>query len=223
MRLCPEPADKLEPPCRGRSARTPDRRIGALVSVIRHFRYHNTNCYFMACAGGWLAIDAGWPGTLSEYRAHSHAHGVPLEAVRHALVTHFHLDHAGLFGEFQLLGIECVVFEEQLPHIAPMEATITRGKASYQPIDSRLARIVSLRESAAFLEGIGVRGEVIATAGHSPDSVTLLTADHEAFIGDLYTPQFVMPDDVRHTTIWSDLIDRGVKQVYPAHVLPFEL
>jgi glyoxylase-like metal-dependent hydrolase (beta-lactamase superfamily II) len=47
-----------------------------------------------------------------------------LENIAWAMVTHFHIDHAGLIGEFMDRGIRCLVFENQLEAVDAMERTI---------------------------------------------------------------------------------------------------
>src|SRR5512135_2292979 len=89
---------------------------------VRYFRYRSTNCYFIESAsGGLLAFDAGWPCSLGEYRRSMKAIGLRLEDVRWAMVSHMHMDHAGLIGEFLERGIECFAFELQREAVDEME------------------------------------------------------------------------------------------------------
>jgi glyoxylase-like metal-dependent hydrolase (beta-lactamase superfamily II) len=69
---------------------------------MEYFRYHNTNCYFIksTITENILAIDAGWPGTLYEYARTLKTIGYSLNQLAWAIVTHFHMDHAGLISEF---------------------------------------------------------------------------------------------------------------------------
>ncbi|TXT43722.1 MAG: hypothetical protein FD137_1748 [Spirochaetes bacterium] len=69
---------------------------------LLHFKYHNTNCFALRSSipEEYLAIDAGWPRTLREYQRNLKALGADFRSLRYCLATHFHMDHAGLVGEF---------------------------------------------------------------------------------------------------------------------------
>ena len=78
-----------------------------------------------------MAVDAGWPCSLYEYARNMENIGLELKQIAWAIVTHFHMDHAGLIGEFQALGISCIVFENQ-ETIDEMERIIRKNKNEYQ-------------------------------------------------------------------------------------------
>lgn len=67
-----------------------------------YFRYHSTNCFFVRSSMGdrLLAIDAGWPGTRHEHAQCMKQIGCRFHQISWAIVTHFHIDHAGLIGQF---------------------------------------------------------------------------------------------------------------------------
>lgn len=189
------------------------------------FRYQNTACYILPAADGTslLAFDAGWPCSLFEYARSMKATGYRFEQVRWAMVSHFHLDHAGLVRDFQDAGIQCVLFENQGGGIESMERIIKRGYKDYEPIMSDRFFSLKTGDSRAFLASIGINGEVIQTPGHSDDSVSLVTDDHEALIGDLNPVSQIMEDDVKSHRSWARIRDLGGKHVYPSHAEPFEL
>ncbi len=100
------------------------------------FRYQNTSCYLLPAADGKsiLAFDAGWPSSLHEYARSLKAVNQRFEQIRWAMVSHFHLDHAGLIRDFQDAGIQCLLFENQGGGIEDMERIIKRGYKDYKPI-----------------------------------------------------------------------------------------
>ena len=54
---------------------------------------------------------------------------------------------------------------------------------------------VTVRDSRAMFETLGIHGEVIVTDYHSPDSITFLSDEREAVIGDLPPAIQEMPGD----------------------------
>jgi len=59
-----------------------------------------------------MAFDAGWPGTLYEYGRMMKTVGLQFENLSWAVISHMHMDHAGLLGDFLSAGIVCFVFDD---------------------------------------------------------------------------------------------------------------
>jgi len=190
-----------------------------------YFRYKSTNCFLAQSSNDdrLLAIDAGWPCSLYEYAAALKSTGHHFDQIAWAIVTHFHMDHAGLLGEFIQKGIHCIIFENQEEAIDPMEKMILRNYKKYRNIVRERLVKVKAEGSRAFFEKIGIRGEVLLTPGHSPDSITFISDEHEAAIGDLYPIDLVMPDDTVSMRSWERIREKKVKIVYPSHAPLFEL
>ncbi len=193
--------------------------------MLHVFRYHSTNCFFVESAidKRLLAIDAGWPLTLNEYQREMKKIGLKYQDIAWAIVTHFHMDHAGLITDFIAGGINCIVFEDQLEAIDAMEKIIWKNSKDYKAIDkSKLTRL-RIADSRDFLSGIGIRGEILRTDGHSPDSISFLSDEHEVIIGDLYPIELVMPDDEKSNQSWELILEKGGKKIFPSHADPFTL
>ncbi len=190
-----------------------------------HFRYHSTNCCFVRSSldGRLLAIDAGWPQTLYEYARGMKSIGCHLEQVAWSIVTHFHMDHAGLIGEFIERGVTCFVFENQLGAIDAMEKTIEKNSSRYRRIRKDRLHLITTRDSRMVFEKLGIGGEVIVTDYHSPDSITFLSDEREAVIGDLPPAVQMMPDDQPFQRNWEALKKRDMKDIYPSHAEAFRL
>ena len=190
-----------------------------------HLRYHSTNCFFVRSSLNQrlLAIDAGWPGTLYEYARNMKTIGCKLEEVAWAIVTHFHMDHAGLISEFLERGVTCFVFENQIDAVDSMERTILKNDKTYRMIDKERLRPITTKDSRAVLEAIGIMGEAIVTDYHSPDSISLILDDGEAIVGDLPPEGQRIPDDAEHIKNWELIRNKGAKTVYPSHAGVFLL
>lgn len=188
------------------------------------FPFNNTNYYLIPSArGGLLAFDAGWPCSLHDYARAMKATGHGLAEIAWAVVSHFHIDHAGLVGEFQRRGIRCLVFENQSGAIDAMEELISRKYRGYTVIRREELIRVASGDSRAFFAELGIGAEAIPTPGHSEDSVSLITDEGEALVGDL-PPRFqVMEDDLPCLASWKLIGNRGGRSVFPSHARPFDL
>lgn len=187
--------------------------------------YQHTN-YFLLPAGGGaslLAFDAGYPCSLYQYARELRAVGYGIANVKWAIVSHFHLDHAGLIGEFQAAGIACLLFENQGGGIDEMERIIHRNYKGYTPVDPTGFLKLTTAESRAFLASIGIGGEAIRTPGHSDDSVSLITDAGEALVGDLYPESQLMEDDEKSHRSWDMIRAAGGGRAFPSHAPAFDL
>jgi len=196
--------------------------------MVKHFRYHNTNCYFLESSidNSLLAIDAGWPCTLYEYQRALKTIGYSFKNIKWAIVTHFHMDHAGLIGEFIKEGITCYAFENQkFNNVTEMERVILKNKeyAAYQKIDMDKLNTMSINVFNNEAKILGIDGEAIITQGHSPDSITFITKDHEAIIGDLAPINQIMENDKESLANWNRIRELGAKTIYPSHANIFEI
>jgi len=189
------------------------------------FSYQHTHYYLIPTSDGenLLAFDAGFPCSLHEYARSLKGTGYRFDQIKWAMVSHFHLDHAGLIRDFQDAGIQCLLFENQGGDIEDMERIIRRSHPRYKLIlkDGFLPLLTG--DSRAFLAFIGINGEVVQTLGHSDDSVSLITDAHEVLIGDLYPISQIMDDDVKSHQSWARIRDLSGKHIYPSHAEPFEL
>jgi len=149
--------------------------------------------------------------------------GYRFEQIKWAMVSHFHLDHAGLVRDFQDAGIQCLLFDNQGGGIEGMERIIKRSYPRYEPILEDGFLSLKTDDSRAFLASIGINGEVIQSPGHSDDSVSLITDTHEVLIGDLYPVSQIMDDDVKSHQCWVRIREIGGRFIYPSHAESFEL
>jgi len=193
--------------------------------VLSSFRYQSTQYYLLPTPDGQslLAFDAGWPCSLHDYARAMKATGNRFEQIRWMMVSHFHLDHAGLVRDFQDAGIVCLLFENQSGGIDAMERTIMPKYKEYRAIDQLGFQRMKTSDSRAFLASLGIQAEVIRTPGHSDDSVSLITDDHDVLIGDLYPILQIMPDDTKSHHSWHEIQKLGGRHIFPSHAMPFEL
>lgn len=194
--------------------------------MLFHFRYHSTNCFFVASpAGDLLAFDCGWPLTLFEYFRNMKAVGLEPEKLRFAVVSHFHLDHAGLVGELQARGVDCLSLPGQSQTLVAMEKTILKSPEyrDYRKIDQSRLLELDYAGAKAFLAARGFAVSLVNTPGHTDESLSLFTAEGDALIGDLAPLEQLMPDDEKAHRSWDLILDLQPKKIWPSHAPPIEL
>jgi glyoxylase-like metal-dependent hydrolase (beta-lactamase superfamily II) len=179
--------------------------------------YHSTNYYSLDINSGKLLIDCGWPGTFPQFAAEIKRKGIMPAEIRHLLVTHFHLDHAGLVQEFKDLGAELIVLESQIGFIKPLNDMLKAKNGLYLEINEDNNHALKFAESRQFLASLGIAGEILTTPGHSDDSITLILDDGIAFTGDL-TPRFMIHEEDQVTKeSWDKIYQHRITRIYPGH------
>ena len=103
-----------------------------------------------------------------------------------------------------------------------MERTIKKNYKDYKEIDKSKILRASIEEINELLKQEGFSGEVILTEGHSPDSISYVTEDNEAIIGDL-TPIEQIMDDKKSEENWNHIKEKKVSKIYPSHANIFEI
>ena len=186
-------------------------------ATIVNVGYQSTNYWVVSAGTSRLLVDLGYPGTMGAMLANLRRMGVPLNEIRYGLATHYHLDHAGLAQELKLAGVRLLVLEPQVPAI-PLLRTWMKPRDHYLEITLHDNVTIPLAQSRALLAELGIKGEILATPGHSDDSVSLLLDDGAVFTGDLTHPAFATEAQAAAIAVsWRLLRDHGASRVYPGH------
>lgn len=180
--------------------------------------YQSTHYYVLADKTPKLLIDAGWTGTLPKFQHQFQRMNLAMRDIKHVLVTHYHPDHAGLVQDLKEQGSTLIVIEHQVPAIPAMRQHV-KPQDNYKEIDLKNTVVITLAESRSFLAKLDIAGQIIATPGHSDDSVTLVLDDGSAFTGDLTPPLMLSEDDTTSELAqsWQRLRDAGAKTIYAGH------
>jgi glyoxylase-like metal-dependent hydrolase (beta-lactamase superfamily II) len=189
-------------------------------TTIVNVGYRSTNYWVVSAGPSRLLVDLGWPGTLGAMTAGLERMGVPIAELRYALATHYHIDHAGLAQDLKQLGVPLLVLESQESAI-PIMKRHTKPQDGYTNIVPDGNVVITFAESRKRLADIGIAGEIVATPGHSDDSVSLVLDQGAAFTGDL-TPLSMATPEQRDAIAasWERLTDLGVTTIYPGHGAP---
>jgi len=183
--------------------------------TIVNVGYRSTNYWVISTGTSRILVDIGWPGTLGMMKANLKKMGIPLEEIRYALATHYHIDHAGLAEELKREGVPLLVMEHQVQAIPLMKAW-TKPIDKYVEITMVGNIVVPCQESRGLLAKIGIAGEIVSTPGHSDHCVSLLLDDGSVFTGDL-PPEAAAFDNPTALASWQFLRDRDAKRLHPAH------
>lgn len=185
--------------------------------TIVNVGYRSTNYYVVGAGSARLLIDLGWPGSWAELTGALKRKGLTTHDLTHAFATHYHPDHAGLAQELKRAGLTLIVIDAQVDAI-PLLAQMVKPTDGYLPLTLDGARVLSASASRAYLARLGIAGEIIATPGHSDDSMTLVLDSGAAFTGDLTAPWLAFGDgQARVLQSWAEIRRSGVTTVYPGH------
>ncbi len=185
--------------------------------TITNVGYLSTNYWVVSAGRSRLLVDLGDPGTMGTLRARLKQMDIPLQEIRYALATHYHIDHAGLAQELKLAGVRLLVLDSQVAAI-PLMKQFTKPQDQYVEISLEGNVTIPFSKSRALLAEIGISGEILSTPGHSDDSVSLLLDSGSVFTGDL-TPLDMAWGEAGEVVkaSWQLLKKHGARQIYPGH------
>ena len=95
-----------------------------------------------------------------------------------------------------------------------MKQYFCKRSSNYLDIQIQNSLIVAVKESRRHLKKLGINGAIVATPGHSDDSMSLVLDEGMAFIGDL-TPLSLGDEKVKQS--WEKLKELGVNTFYAGH------
>jgi len=186
---------------------------------VTELKYSSTNTYLISGREGLLLFDTGWAGTFRGFCREMGEKGIAVQDISYILISHFHPDHCGIAQEIADCGAVIAVMDVQKECIHAADSVLMRDKGKiFYPINDRKIRLVDTCESRSFLNELGLDGEVVATPGHSDDSISLCLDDGTFFVGDL-NPLYEL-EMHRGTQIgksWELLLGRHPKTIFYGH------
>ena len=214
------------------------------------FRLGLTHVYLLPGASGYLMIDAGPRGTAPSFFRSLGRYGIAPGQIRLILITHVHFDHVGSLHAIQKqCNCPVLVHQTEAELLARGRVVLPPGAHLLTRLLIRLAnrhpqlvnqlfrfdpvtpdRVIS---EALDLTPLGFDAHALPTPGHTPGSLTMITASGQAFVGDLavnylfggrgpYWPPF---GDSRRLIrdSWQTLRNHGATTIYPAHGQHFRI
>jgi endoribonuclease LACTB2 len=182
---------------------------------IRNVGYRSVNCYLLITDKAKLLIDVGWPGGTPELKASLAKQRLSIKDVTHVIMTHYHIDHAGIGQEIKDKGAKLIVMESQKGHLNDLKQFLKPPMVFHDITDKDNIEL-GFDQSRAFLEKLGLQGEIIPTTGHGLDHVSLVLDNGIAFTGDL-PPESGSEEGTDAYKDWKKMRSMNVKRIFPAH------
>ena len=223
-----------------------------MATAFHLFDLGITNCYLIEIPDGFILIDTGYPGDFDKFSTKLHNLDIPISDIQYLFLTHHHDDHAGFAARLtEQSGCARIVHEQAIQPLQEGESADTMkpvnlrvkilfGVFSLFHKDFKFPSVfinesdyVVSEERSGILQNIGLDGEIIQTPGHCQDSISIVTADGLAFVGDVamnfpniiglhHRPIFVENEEQVFRS-WQRLAEHGAEKVFPAHGKPFSV
>ena len=182
-------------------------------------KYGNTNTFYIRGESCGLLIDTDYAGTLPAFYRALKAAGLGLRDIGYILATHYHPDHMGLVSELMKQGARLLLADVQKGSVHFSDRIFARDHLPAEPIREEEAVLISCAESRDFLAGLGISGEIISTPSHSPDSISLILDNGDAFVGDLepldYLPAY--DENAALKRDWEQVLAHHPRRIFYAH------
>ncbi len=192
------------------------------MSKVYELANSKTNIFLIDGTDGSLLFDTGWAGSMDALERSLHEIKKSTGDIGYVLMSHYHPDHCGLAQELADKGAVIVALDLQVPFLHSADEVYAKGNKPeykrFRPIDDSKVRVISPAESRAFLDTLGIQGEILHTPGHSDDSVTLLLDEGIAFVGDL-NPLYELElhKGTQIEASWDKILSHKLKTVYYGH------
>jgi hydroxyacylglutathione hydrolase len=218
------------------------------------------NAFLIEGEKGYLLIDAGRPGYHGKFFRSLKKLGVKPEQIVLCIVTHVHLDHVGsLCNIKKKCAFPIAVHANEVSMLSEGKMKVVRGTTCLMKVIGGMAAVANkffnvleyvpveaniIITDEISLEEYGFFARVVPTPGHTSGSLSVVTDDGDAFVGDLavnmtpsgfgwvYTlcPSFLCrryyPHFAEKTNMilenWRKLFEMGVKRIIPTHGSPFK-
>jgi glyoxylase-like metal-dependent hydrolase (beta-lactamase superfamily II) len=133
-------------------------------------------------------VDCGPSSCLDALRAGLAAHGLEIGELRHLVLTHIHLDHAGAAGSLVRENPDLLVHVSEIgaPHLADPSRLERSARRLYgEAFDTLWGALEPVPEASIRVVGDRVLDlEAFPTPGHASHHVSYLAADGSCFSGD---------------------------------------
>lgn len=203
-----------------------------------------SNCYLLHGEGAVL-VDAGPPGRESAIEKAFARLGVPLDALKLIVLTHGHFDHMGSASKLKArTGAKIAMHARDRSYLERGVGHVSPGVTRWGRVFGRVARTmmpfvrvpvaevdVELNDEELSLAQYAIAARVIHTPGHTLGSLSVLTDDGDAMVGDLAMnglPARVgaglpsMAEDLgKARESWHRLLAMGTRVVHPGHGAAF--
>ena len=169
---------------------------------LHHFRPHIIASYVLETDDGPALFDCGPTTCVPALKDGLAARGLALDDIRHLLLSHIHLDHAGAAGTLvrEHPELQVHVSEVGAPHVLDPSRLEASARRLYgDAFDDLWGELVPVPSENLHVVGERVLGlECFATTGHAWHHVSYLAPDGTLYAGDaagvrIAPGRFVLP------------------------------
>lgn len=186
---------------------------------IFELKYSSTNTYLIESDDCRILFDTGWAGTFPLFCRELGKLKISVQSIDYIIISHFHPDHMGIAQEIAENGPVIIAADVQKSYIHSSDEIFVKEKKNrFIPVKENKVITVSISDSRRFLDGIGIKGELLHTPGHSEDSISLFLDGGELFVGDL-NPLYELElhKGTQIAESWDRLLALKPKRIYYGH------
>ena len=182
-------------------------------------KYGNTNTFFIRGNHSGLLVDTDYAGTMPAFYKALKNNGISVKDIEYVLATHYHPDHMGLISELMKQGAKLLLIDVQKNFVHYSDRIFARDKIPYVPINETLATIIPFEASRGFLKQMGISGEIVTTASHSEDSVSLILDSGDCLVGDLEPFEYIEAygENIKLKKDWEIILSFQPERIYYSH------
>jgi glyoxylase-like metal-dependent hydrolase (beta-lactamase superfamily II) len=194
---------------------------------------------------GTIMIDGGAPKQAKSFSKALENASIKPEEVQLIVLTHGHWDHIGSAKEIkEITGAKIAMHQREKHWLESSLKPMPPGVTTWGHIFGSIIKVflplihipatdvdVVLGDEEVSLAEYGIQGKVVYTPGHSSGSVSVLLETGDAFVGDMAMNKFPLrlspglpifaEDWTQLMESWKQLLNLGVKTIYPSHGEPF--
>jgi glyoxylase-like metal-dependent hydrolase (beta-lactamase superfamily II) len=194
---------------------------------------------------GTIMIDGGAPKQAKAFSKALENASIKPEEVQLIVLTHGHWDHIGSAKEIkEITGGKIAMHQREKHWLESSLKPMPPGATTWGHIFGSIIKVflplihipatdvdVVLGDEEVSLAEYGIQGKVVYTPGHSSGSVSVLLETGDAFVGDMAMNKFPLrlspglpifaEDWAQLMESWKQLLNQGVKTIYPSHGEPF--
>ena len=213
-------------------------QVIALDLDFQHTR-RTVAAYLVVGSAGPVLVETGPGSTLPALHSQLSEHGFSPEDIRHVLVTHIHLDHAGAAGWWASQGAKIHVHHVGAPHLIDPTRLLKSAKRIYgSAMDDLWGQIVPAAPeqihplfAGDVVDVCGLKFRALDTPGHASHHMVYRLGDI-AFTGDVAgvrlpdAPLISLPapppefDLAQWHTTLTLLQESALSTIYPTHFGP---
>jgi glyoxylase-like metal-dependent hydrolase (beta-lactamase superfamily II) len=159
-----------------------------LLDLHHQGHERSVGCYLLDTEDGLALFDCGPTTTIAALESGLEEHGVQLADVRHLLLSHIHLDHAGAAGVLvrEQPHLQVHVSAIGAPHLVEPERLERSARRLYgDAFDTLWGELAPVPEANVHVVGDHVLGlDCFPTPGHASHHVSYLDRDGTLYAGD---------------------------------------